>query len=104
MDYKIDTTPGSLSINENGVLKSPDIQTENGVLLLEGLTWERSTNWKRDFIEFAVKYYHKESTHSPVRTIFMRNLHLKIKSLLASFIITAVIGSIAVLMITYINN
>lgn len=87
MDYKIDTTPGSLSINEDGILKSPDIQTENGDLVLEGLTWERSTHWQRDFTGFAVRYYYRQSSSSATKS-FIDETKLKIKATLVAFAIT----------------
>lgn len=103
MEYKIDTTPGSLSIDKDGVLKSPDIQTENGDLLLEGLTWERSTNWKRNFIGLAVKYYHSESTIRPVNYKFINETKLKIKAILTAFLITSLLAGVGLFMAFIVN-
>ena len=90
------------ALNEKGILKSPDIQTEDGDLLLEGLTWERSTHWQRDFTGFAVRFYYPPSIGS-AKESFINETRLKIKATLMAFGITLSIAISFVAIYHWIN-
>jgi len=84
--YKIDKTKSKLSITSNGVLKSPDIYTEDGQLFLDGFTWERSIEWQREYIELHLKKSRSSLKKKPYRMVpFAKDTMLKVFSILSGF-------------------